>query len=94
MIWLLAFLSCYRLTRLFTADELTKPARIWATTKSQRLGYLLSCDWCLSIWVSPLIAVPVTLWPDSKPLQVALLCLALSAIAGLVSVVEARLERE
>jgi len=94
MIWLLAFLACYRMTRLVTADEITKPLRIWAVTKSQRVGYLMSCDWCLSIWLAPLVAIPVTLWPNSKPLQALLLWLSLSAVAGLVSVIEGRLERE
>lgn len=86
-------LSCYRLTRLVTADELTKPIRNWAFSKSPTLGYLASCDWCLSIWLSPLVAIPITLWPNNRAITTACFCLSLSAISGLVSVTEQRIER-
>ena len=93
MIWLLAFLACYRLTRLITADEITRPIREQAFNRSRLLGYLVSCDWCMSIWLAPFIAIPVTVWSDNRFIFAVLFALALSAITGLLSVIEDRLDR-
>lgn len=93
LLFVLGSLSCYRLTRLVTADEITKPLRNWAFSKGTMFGYLASCDWCLSIWVSPFVAIPITLWPDNNLTLATLLALSLSAVTGLVSVTEQRIER-
>lgn len=92
MIWLLAFLACYRLTRLFTADVITQPIREQVADRSPFFGYLITCDWCLSIWLAPLIAAPVILWPGNDLILFVLFWLSLSAIAGLLSAIEAKLE--
>lgn len=93
MIWILAALTCYRLTRLITADEITRPIREAAFNQSRFLGYLVSCDWCLSIWIAPFIATPLVVWPDNRLIFTVLLGLALSAVTGLLSVIENRLDR-
>jgi hypothetical protein len=93
MIWFLAFLACYRLTRLITGDEITKALREKAFDRSRWFGYLISCDWCLSIWIAPFVAFPVILWPDNRLLLAVLLGLALSAVTGLLSVIESRIDR-
>lgn len=93
MIWLLAFLACYRLTRLITADVITQPLREKVADRSPFLGYLVSCDWCLSIWLAPVVATPVVLWPGNRFVVFLLLWFALSAVAGLLSVIESRIDR-
>jgi hypothetical protein len=93
VIWLLGFLACYRLTRLFTADEITKPIRIWAHNRNPWAGYLISCDWCLSIWLAPLIAIPLTQWPENPLILVLFASLGLSAVTGLLSTIEERINR-
>ena len=85
-----AALATYRLTRLVTADKITEPLRERVT--SRWLGYLVQCDWCLSIWVAPWPALAVVLWPDNRVVMVALIALALSAVTGFVSLVEQRLD--
>lgn len=93
MIWLLAFLACYRLTRLITADIITQPLRERAADRSPFLGYLIACDWCLSIWIAPFVAFPLIVWPGNDLFLFAYTCLALSAVTGLLSVIENRIDR-
>jgi hypothetical protein len=54
-------LAVHRLTRLVTEDELTRPLREraaeWARGDAHRaarprLGYLLTCPWCVSVYVA------------------------------------------
>ena len=91
---ILSILSIYRLTRLVTADRILQGFRGWVVLRSRWLGYLVTCDWCLSIWVAPLPAVAVMLWPDSQWVWGILIALSGSAITGLISLVEGRLDRE
>jgi len=49
-------LATHRLTKLVLDDELTRPVReaVWRRfpPESTRLGYVLTCPWCSSIWVA------------------------------------------
>lgn len=90
----LAALACYRLTRLVTADKITERFRDWANARRRDWpGYLSGCDWCLSIWLAPLPAVAVVVWPDNRAILAALVALSLSAITGLIATVEQRIDR-
>lgn len=92
-LWLIiTALATYRLTRLVTADEITKALRGWVVDRSQWFGYLVTCDWCLSMWVAPVPALAVTIYGDVRAVQVALVALALSGLTGLLSLVERRLD--
>lgn len=90
----LAMISTYRLTRLVTADRITQAFRAWMVSRNRALGYLVTCDWCLSIWVAPIPATAVVLWPDSQAVWAALIALSASALTGVFSLVEARLDRD
>jgi hypothetical protein len=95
MDWLLlvlAALATYRLTRLVTADKITEPVRGWVVDRSAWAGYLVTCDWCLSIWVAPPVALCAVLWGDNRLVLVVLLWLAVSAVTGILSLVERRLD--
>jgi hypothetical protein len=92
-LWLIVtMLATYRLTRLVTADEITKGIRGWVVDRSEWFGYLVTCDWCLSVWVAPLPALSVVVWGDVTPVQVVLVALALSGATGLLSLLERRLD--
>lgn len=92
-LWILiAALATYRLTRLVTADKITEPLRDWISRRSSTLGYLITCDWCLSIWISPLIAMLLILHPEGDLTRWGLLALAFSALTGLLSLLERRLD--
>jgi hypothetical protein len=94
LLTLLAGLATYRLTRLVTADRIFQAPRAWVVQRYRRLGYLVTCDWCLSIWVAPAPAVAVILWPDNRAVLVGLVALSASAFTGLASLGEARLDQE
>ena len=94
LLWLAATLTTYRLTRLVTADRITERLRIEVDSRSKNLGYLITCGWCLSIWVAPPVAWIVYEWGDRTLVRVAVLALAMSALTGLLSLVESRLDSE
>ncbi len=52
-------IAAARITRLITRDEIFSKARnrIWKKfpPESSMFGYLFTCDWCTSIWVSSLL---------------------------------------
>ena len=72
LLLILLALATYRITRLVTADDITAPARHriigedgqkLAGTRLEKLGELLGCYWCVSMYVSAgliLIAQQVT----------------------------------
>lgn len=93
LIWIGATLATYRLTRLVTADRITERLRIELDSRSKWLGYLITCDWCLSIWLAPVVAVAVRAWGDTAVVQVAVAALAMSALTGLLSMGERRLDQ-
>jgi hypothetical protein len=90
LLFIIAGLATYRVTRLVTADKITEALRQRVTSKW--LGYLVQCDWCLSIWLAPAPALAVVLWPDNRAVLVVLVALALSAVTGLLAMVEQRLD--
>lgn len=85
-------LACARLTGLIVKDEVfgtPRRAAITALVKrrgdSSLLAYMLTCQWCMSIWV----AVPVTaawwLAPDNPWLLIPAAFLAMSQLTGMMS---------
>lgn len=94
LLTVLAVLSTYRLTRLVTADRILQGFRGWVVLRNRTLGYLVTCDWCLSIWVAPLPAAGVVLYPENRLVVAVLVGLSASAVTGLLSLGEARLDRE
>jgi hypothetical protein len=93
-LWMLiGALATYRLTRLMTADRITEPLRSWIETRSATAGYLVTCDWCLSIWIAPWPALLLVVAPDAPLVRWGLSLLAFSALTGLMSLAERRLDR-
>jgi hypothetical protein len=88
-------LAVHRLTRLATEDEITRPLRErltrWAAGDAYRaarprVGYLLTCPWCMSIyaaagWAALTIAAPAVTTPAGA-------VLAWSSVSGLLASLE------
>lgn len=85
-------LATYRLTRLITNDRITLRPRQWVEARSDFWGYLVTCDWCASIWVMPVTA-GLVYWSGSSVLpMLILLGLTFSALTGLLAMFETRLD--
>lgn len=81
-----AALAVARLTRLVTSDYVTERPRRWVQLHApDALVYFTSCPWCVSIWFGGLVAPIVVLWNTNRVVEVVLLALAFSQVAGLLS---------
>lgn len=79
-------LGVFRLSRLVTTDQIFEPLRnaIWKwKNPSTQIGYLFTCNWCMSIWASSLTLICYTIVPTATLLFCTML--ALSAVAGIIS---------
>jgi|AntAceMinimDraft_1070359.scaffolds.fasta_scaffold02023_12 hypothetical protein len=80
-------LATYRLTRLITTDEITAPIRdrIWEThpPETSRLGYLITCDWCSSVYAASALQLSRMIAPRTT--TAVEMVLALSAAAALLA---------
>lgn len=79
-------LATYRLSRLVVEDEITEPLRekIWQKhPPTTRLGYLITCYWCSSIYAASALEISRIIAP--KTTQRVETVLALSAVAGIVA---------
>ena len=60
-IFALICLATARATRLITNDEILAPvrSRIWKKwpPESSMIGYMLTCDWCTSMWAASLFVL-------------------------------------
>jgi hypothetical protein len=80
-------LATYRLTRLITRDTIMAPVVncVWKRfpPETSKIGYLFTCEWCMSIWVASLLQLSRMIIPT--PTYVFEVVLAASAIAGLLT---------
>lgn len=86
LIFAILALAVYRLSRLVVEDTIFEGIRdkIWSKyPPSTKLGYLLTCYWCTSIWVASILTICYTMVPTVT----VFICLpfALSAVAGLIA---------
>ena len=79
-------LGVYRLTRLGTTDVVLEKLRErwWRRFPPDTApGYLLTCDWCLSIWISAPTVLMYSMYPTATVYVCAVF--ALSAAAGIIA---------
>lgn len=80
---ILAVLAVARLTHLVTTDFITDRPRAWLGQHAPTsIAYLVTCPWCLSMYLGFAVAVPVMLWPHHLYVQIPLVALAASYITG------------
>lgn len=88
LLFLIALGATLRLTRLVTADRITEAPREWLLHRwgdESLRGYLLSCDYCASMYVAPVVAGVTVAWGDNRVVVAGLLALTASMVAGLVA---------
>ncbi len=84
-------LAVARVTGLIALDEITSPAREWLENHlpANRLGvaleYLITCPWCVSIWVGAATAPLLWWWGDHPALLIPALALAASQTTGMIA---------
>ena len=81
-------LATYRITRLITTDALFEPVRerIWKRfSLSTRIGYLVTCNWCMSFWVGSFVVLSAMIVTE---LVIVYAVFAVSAVAGLLTAYE------
>lgn len=89
--WLLVVLTIgaiARLTRLVTADFITSPIRDRLTERwgeEAKRSYLLTCDYCASIYIAPVVATVAVLWPTNRVIIIGLIALTASFVAGIIA---------
>jgi hypothetical protein len=87
-------LATYRLARLLTMDDLTKPARdrvwTWASNRGwHRLAELVTCPHCVGVWAAAGVTVigpRLPYWRELRPF------LAVAGVASLAATVAGALE--
>lgn len=73
-----------RVTRLIVDDKISLPIRRWVLAKSGEDGwffYLVSCPWCMGVWVAAGMTTVTYLWP-SKIWAIVLSFLAVAQVAS------------
>lgn len=84
-------LAVARVTGLITADEITCTPREWlvnhlpANQVGVALEYLVTCPWCVSIWVGAATAPLLWLWGDTPGVLLPALALAASQVTGMLA---------
>lgn len=80
-------LAVFRLTRVITVDEIFSKVRtkIWERSPAWKggIGYMITCDWCTSIWTSSLVMSMYKITPE--PTVFVCSVLSLSAVTGLLN---------
>lgn len=79
-------LAVFRVDRLIREDTITESLRertVYRLSETSRLRELLSCGWCLSIWLGAAAVGSFILWPVVV-IWLAF-ALAVSAISGLIA---------
>ena len=77
-------LAVYRLTKLIMDDRITMEFRDWYWSKfpaNTKMGFLLTCPWCISIWSALVVFSARKLFPNTSDILSKVL--AGSAVTGL-----------
>jgi len=81
-----ATLATYRLTKLIRDDKITEDFRDWVwknhPPESTKVGYLLTCPWCLSFYFGAGVSLSRMIAPRTT--EVVLEALAFSALTGMI----------
>ncbi|AVM01899.1 hypothetical protein C6V83_18140 [Gordonia iterans] len=74
-----------RITRLLVVDEILHRPRTWLCVKlglSNPIAYLLTCSWCMSVWVGAGVSAAWWQWGDTRWWTAAALAGTASLLAG------------
>ena len=81
-----------RLVRLVQTDTILDRPRWWVShrIRDRKVGELLLCPWCLSIWVAAVLVVTWVHWGDTRWWEATTAALTVSMATGLLNVWEDR----
>lgn len=91
LLYLVYAFAVARVTRLVAEDKILETPRVWFLAKTKEgslLEYVVTCRWCISVWVSVPAAVIAVLWGAQPWFLVPALALAFSHVTGLGSRLE------
>jgi hypothetical protein len=52
-------------------------------------SYFIHCDWCVSVYLAPIVAGATILWPDNRVLVGGLIALTASYVTGMLTRLDA-----
>lgn len=80
-------LAVFRITRIITTDTILEKLRefIWRKSPPAKngIGYLITCNWCSSIWVASLVVSMYRI--TAEPTIFVCSIFALSGVAGIIT---------
>ncbi|QFP94065.1 hypothetical protein SEA_JABBERWOCKY_10 [Gordonia phage Jabberwocky] len=85
---LLTILFVWRVTRLIIADAILDRPRNWIVLRygpEQWFAYLITCAWCVSVWVAAAVFVASYWWADTAWWFIMVATGAASLVAGVGS---------
>lgn len=94
MVWLVLVYAAVvmRVTGLVTVDRITQPGRTAVLRRVDEdrpmgllVGYLLTCQWCASIWVAAVVVPVAWMWGANPWVLGPALVLAASQVTGMTS---------
>jgi hypothetical protein len=93
LLLLIYALAVARVTGLITADAITEDLRDsltgWLDDRPRTLGAyittLITCPWCVSIWLAFIASPLVWFWGDSPVMLIPAIALAFSQVTGMIS---------
>jgi hypothetical protein len=88
LLFLITIGAIVRLTRLVTADYITSPIRdrlVERWDEDSKRAYLVTCDYCASIYIGTIVTTVVILWPTNRVVIIGLLALTASLVAGFMA---------
>lgn len=89
--YIILALAVYRMTRLVTTDTILEKFRelVWRKSPPEKngIGYLITCNWCTSFWVSSLVFSMYKMMTEPT----VFVC-SIFALSGVVGIITSRVE--
>lgn len=93
----LAALATARVTRLITRDTIFTYVRnraiVWLPARLEPVAYLLTCDWCMSMYTGAVAAAGWYAWGEQRWFTAVMAALAFSHITGWLATREGKGEQ-
>lgn len=86
----LTFGASFAIVFAITRDVVSEVPRKWVNSQPWvhwRIKYLLSCPWCMSRWVAPVVAGVLSVWGDNRVVLAIAVGLTAATLVGLVALV-------
>jgi hypothetical protein len=85
--------AVWRLARLVAVDAIFDPVRAWVGARSDWFGFLVTCPWCISVWIALPAAWASVYFATNRVVWVIAIALTGSLVAGIGQTIEDRLDQ-